>query len=123
MEWPSESNVRVNGNRIGRRISFLLKTFMVVGLSLFTFFNLLALPLDDAGLANNRFAITIMYSFVWPTLIVDKLGLFPEGPSTNPTPHFFGYLFSQLVGWGVLGVLVGVWKARQTETGGKWSRW
>jgi hypothetical protein len=70
---------------------------------------------EDAGLSSNRLAQVLVFGLMWPPyLLMRAFGWFSYGgASTVSNSNLLGLLFSQLLGWGFLGIPVGLWRARQ----------
>jgi hypothetical protein len=72
--------------------------------------------LDDAGLSGNRLASAALAALLWPTYLLRGLGWLsdnaPSSPEVPASPIWLVFLLVQLLGWGLLGIPVGLWRAK-----------
>lgn len=87
--------------------------FVALGIISFVLGCGVGMGFEDAGLSRNRLAQFLVFGLMWPPyLLMRALGWFSySGASTVPNSNLFGLLFSQLLGWGFLGIPVGLWRA------------
>jgi hypothetical protein len=92
--------------------------FICLGVFLFVLGCGVGMWLDEAGLSGNRLAGATLAALLWPPYLLRGLGWLsdsaPSSPEVPASPMWLVFLLVQLLGWGVLGIPVGLWRAKQS---------
>ena len=104
---------------IGQNILHWSVIFVALGVIFFVLGCGGGLALDDFGLSGNGFVQAVVFVLMWPPfLLYSAFGWFStdSGASTVSNSNLLGPLFSQLLGWGLLGVPIGLWRAKRRSS-------